>query len=89
MPLFLALALAIIIAAPAGAAWAANARNPYGNVDPRVDAGNDTGDSQVDRLNQQQLNRGPYVRPAYPPLRYYAPPPVYYAPRPYYRYYGQ
>ena len=95
------MALALIIAVPAGAAWAANARNPYGNVDPRNDAGNDTGDAQVDRLNQQQLNRGPYVRPAYPPPgyyarppAYYAPPPVYYAPRPYYApprypYYGQ
>ncbi len=76
MRLIPAFALALVVAAPA-AALAANAGNPYGNIDPRVDAGNDTGDSQVDRLNQQQLNRGPYVHPAYPPVRY--------APRPYYR----
>ena len=68
-------------------AHAANANNPYGNVDHRVDAGNDTGDSQVDRLNDQQLNRnyrGPYY-PAVPvrplPPRFVAPP--YAVPAPY------
>ncbi|HYZ65046.1 MAG TPA: hypothetical protein VE650_21560 [Acetobacteraceae bacterium] len=35
---------------------AANARHPYSNIDRRVDAGNPTGDDQVDRLNQQQLD---------------------------------
>lgn len=35
---------------------AANARQPYSNVDGRVDQGGATGDSQVDRLNQQQLD---------------------------------
>lgn len=37
-------------------ASAANADNPYGNVDHRNDAGNDTGDSRVDNLNANQLN---------------------------------
>ncbi|HEY4172041.1 MAG TPA: hypothetical protein VGM42_03370 [Rhodopila sp.] len=43
-------------------AHAANANNPYGNVDHRNDMGNDTGDSQVEGLNAQQLDenyRGP------------------------------
>ena len=38
-------------------AYAANAGNPYGNVDHSNDAGNDTGDSRVDGLNANQLNR--------------------------------
>lgn len=38
-------------------AFAANADNPYGNVDHRNDAGNDTGDSKIDGLNAQQLNQ--------------------------------
>jgi hypothetical protein len=41
--------------APSGA-HAANADNPYGNVDHRNDAGNDTGDNRVDGLNANQLN---------------------------------
>ncbi|MBV9757123.1 MAG: hypothetical protein JO047_08725 [Alphaproteobacteria bacterium] len=72
-------------AAPAVAAAVrpvANWQNPYGNIDRRWDAGNDTGDWMVDRLNQQQLNRvergGYYPRP-----RRYRPPPGYYAPYPY------
>ena len=43
-------------------AHAANANNPYGNVDHSNDMGNDTGDSQVEGLNAQQLDenyRGP------------------------------
>jgi len=36
--------------------YAANADNPYGNVDHHNDAGNDTGDSRVDQLNNGQLN---------------------------------
>jgi hypothetical protein len=43
--------------------FAAHAGAPYTNVDHRNDAGNDTGDSQVDRLNEQQLDanyKGPY-----------------------------
>ena len=46
---------AFILAAPL-AAQAANAGHPYSNIDRRVDAGNNTGDSQVDRLNQAQLD---------------------------------
>ncbi len=94
MKLFAAITAAALLAGPM-TAFAANARNPYGNIDRRVDAGNDTGDSQVDRLNAQQLSRGPIgSRPfhPYPPIAY-APPPVYYpAPyvivprRPYYGY---
>lgn len=65
----------------AGISPIANWRHPYSNIDPRWDAGNDTGDSMVDRLNQQQLNRiergGYYPRP-----RRYRPPPGY-APYPY------
>ena len=41
-----------------GLVLAANAQHPYTNIDPRVDVGNDTGDSQVDRLNSQQLGDG-------------------------------
>ncbi len=37
------------------ACLAANATNPYGNVNHRNDAGNDTGDSEVERLNENQL----------------------------------
>ncbi len=55
----LALALAAFglgsLAAPA--ARAANADNPYGNVDHTNDAGNNTGDSRIDSLNNGQLNR--------------------------------
>lgn len=74
-----------------GVDLAANARNPYGNVDRRDDAGNDTGDDQVERLNEGQLDRnyrGPYVPmpPRYtgpPPQAYQgAPPQIYGAPPP-------
>ena len=41
-------------------AHAANARNPYGNVNHKNDAGNDTGDSQVDQLNAAQLDQNYY-----------------------------
>ena len=44
-----------ILAAPV-TAFAANANNPYANVDHRNDAGNNTGDAQVEPLNQAQLN---------------------------------
>ena len=50
--------------APSGA-HAANAGNPYGNVDHRNDAGNDTGDSRVDGLNANQLNKN-YKGPVEP-----------------------
>ncbi len=70
---------------------AANADNPYGNVDHRNDAGNDTGDSQTDRLNAGQLDRnyrGPWYykngQPAPPPgAAATSPPPgAFYAPQP-------
>ncbi len=50
--------------APDAIVLAANADNPYGNVDKRNDKGNDTGDGKVDTLNSGQLNRnytGPYT----------------------------
>ena len=50
----------------ASAAHAANADHPYSNVNPQNDAGNDTGDSRVDALNQAQLNGGYRVRPRSP-----------------------
>jgi hypothetical protein len=37
-------------------AHAADAANPYGNIDHRNDNGNDTGDSRVGGLNSAQLN---------------------------------
>ncbi len=88
-PLLFAAAAAALLAG-AASAQAANARNPYGNVDRRTDAGNDTGDSQVDRLNDMQLDRnyrgptypvGPGAGPGYPPPGY-APPPGYMPPPP-------
>jgi len=78
------------LALAASPALAANARTPYRNIDPRVDAGNDTGDRYVDDLNRSQLNRNygyggvpvPYYapQPYYPAPGYYAPAPYYYAP---------
>jgi len=50
-----AFALALGIGSVASPVLAANARHPYQNIDRRVDAGNPTGDDQVDRLNSQQL----------------------------------
>lgn len=60
-----ALALGTGLAFTPAQVQAANARNPYQNVDHRNDAGNDTGDSQVDQLNSQQLdeNYHPGQRP--------------------------
>lgn len=52
----LATAMALVIGLGTGAALAANARQPYANIDRRVDKGNDTGNSQVEILNQQQLD---------------------------------
>ena len=60
--------VAVVITLGVPAALAANATHPYANIDPRVDAGNDTGDSQVERLNQAQLGQfGAAQRPGYPP----------------------
>jgi hypothetical protein len=55
MTLKCTLAAAALACAPV-ASWAADALHPYSNIDHRVDAGNDTGDSRVDALNQAQLN---------------------------------
>ena len=84
----LGVVVAIVLACSASQAMAANARRPYSNVDPRNDAGNETGDSRVEELNRMQLDRarGPAPTPAYPApgYGYYAPPPGYYPPPPVY-----
>ncbi len=61
--LLAALALAV---APA-AARAADALHPYSNIDHRVDAGNDTGDSRVEALKQAQLDRAAPHEPGWVP----------------------
>lgn len=81
-----AFALLAGIAVHSGSAHAANWQNPYSNVDHRWDNGNDTGDSQIDRLNAQQLDqnyRGPWTEraPAQPGFGT-MPPPAYGAPPP-------
>ena len=73
-PILLASAAVLALAAfGAPSAQAANARKPYANVDRSNDKGNDTGDSQVDRLNDMQLDRN-YSGPRYPVG---APPPPF------------
>ncbi len=54
------LTVTFTLAVIAGPVMAANARNPYGNIDRRVDEGNDTGNSQVDQLNAAQLDQNYY-----------------------------
>ena len=61
-------AVALTLSA-APAAMAAHAGAPYRNVDHSNDAGNDTGDAQVDQLNNAQLDQN-YTGP-----RYVLPPP--------------
>ena len=56
---FWSVAVVIGLSGTAPACLAANARNPYGNIDPVNDAGNDTGDLQVEALNQAQIDGGP------------------------------
>jgi hypothetical protein len=59
-------------------ALAAHAGAPYTNVDPSNDRGNDTGDSQVDDLNQRQLEQNYWhdaQRPGGVPNPPYYPPP--------------
>ena len=86
------LAGALILGAPL-AVRAANADHPYQNIDHSNDAGNNTGDQQVDRLNQAQLNTSGVPASSYPsggsryaqPQAYYSPayePPAYYRPAP-------
>jgi hypothetical protein len=55
-PAFLLLPATALMLSLAAPAIAANADHPYSNVDKRNDAGNDTGDSRVDNLNNGQLN---------------------------------
>lgn len=78
---FMTTALMIALTVTAPACLAANANNPYGNINPANDAGNNTGDSQVEALNQAQIDGGPRAAtrqtPAY---RRYAQPPYGYAP---------
>jgi len=74
---------ATALAGAPGMSWAADALHPYSHIDHRVDAGNDTGDSRVDALNQAQLDgaasRGarwvPGTATIYPGRR--APAPAY------------
>ncbi len=74
-PILLASAAVLALAAfGAPTAQAANARKPYANIDRSNDKGNDTGDSQVDRLNDMQLDRN-YAGPRYP-VGTPPPPPV-------------
>ncbi len=50
-------AAALAVALPAARpAFAANADQPYQNVNKANDAGNDTGNAQVDKLNSGQLD---------------------------------
>lgn len=56
VPLLPALALALGLGLAPAPLRAANADHPDQNVDKRNDAGNDTGNSQVDRLNSGQLD---------------------------------
>jgi len=57
----LLVALSLIAAGPA---LAANADAPDQNVDKRNDAGGPTGNDQVDRLNNGQLDQNQHPAPA-------------------------
>lgn len=59
-------ALALAFGSSLRPAYAAHAGAPYANVNKANDAGNDTGDSQVDALNAAQLNQGAAPAPAQP-----------------------
>ncbi len=60
--------LALAACIPLRPASAAHAGAPYANVNHRNDAGNNTGDAEVDRLNGAQLNSEYYrTHPAPPP----------------------
>ena len=86
MRLIFACCCAVAIAPAPG--HAANYKHPYSNVDPRNDAGNDTGDAVTEQLNNAELQRPyghvaraypryPYLARVVPPPRYYTPPPGY------------
>ena len=62
------------------AAHAANADHPYQNIDPRNDAGNNTGDYRVDRLNRAQLRSNGVPASSYPAPGGYGRPQAYYPP---------
>jgi hypothetical protein len=49
-------ALLLLSPLAVGSARAANADQPYQNVNKANDAGNNTGDAQVDKLNNGQLD---------------------------------
>jgi hypothetical protein len=51
------LAFGTVLAFAPPSALAARAGAPYTNVDPSNDRGNDTGDSQIEGLNQRQLDQ--------------------------------
>ncbi|MEJ0015977.1 MAG: hypothetical protein WDN25_05325 [Acetobacteraceae bacterium] len=53
----LAVAALPMMALAPSAGFAANAGDPYRNVDRSNDLGNDTGDSRVEGLNSTQLNQ--------------------------------
>ena len=68
-------------------ALAAHAGAPYTNVDHSNDAGNDTGDSQVEGLNARQLNQNYWNAAQQPggvpnPPTYVMPQPVPMMPQP-------
>jgi hypothetical protein len=73
--MLLALASGLAFVQPA---MAAHAGAPYTNVDPRNDRGNNTGDSQIEGLNQGQLDQN-YWRDAQRPGG--VPNPPSYPPR--------
>ncbi len=52
-----AIAATLAGGALAPAAFAANAKHPYKNVNHANDAGNRSGNSMTDQLNQQQLDQ--------------------------------
>ena len=83
MKIVTVLASVVILGAPA-VALAANADHPYQNIDHSNDAGNNTGDARVDRLNQAQLNSDGIPAPSYPGYRYAQPQPQAYYPPAYY-----
>jgi hypothetical protein len=51
------LALGLGAASLSVAAHAANSKTPYSNVHHSNDAGNNTGDAEVEKLNQQELDK--------------------------------
>jgi hypothetical protein len=73
------LAIGSVLALAPRPAFAAHAGAPYTNVDPRNDRGNDTGDSQIEGLNQRQLDQNYW--PDAQQRQVGVPNPPYYAPQ--------